>query len=591
MSHRIGRVMPQTPAVVVGPGHGTQVSPGQWRVTFSPPSASTGTKFLMLHFTSAALGAGDRIEVPLGYDTDRFDSTDGLNFWSRPLKGNTVDIDFFDGGSGTGQASLTEFGRGEGIQLGGADAVSGGNANGDVFMIATPFTEPTFFNSAGICASGENPSWENVEKLGAGVMRDTARSVGMLIDAHGGDISTCSATLIAPDLILTAGHCADSLLAIESGSITFDFQTDEFGNRPAGYNPKFHKFKRLVKSGFTVSGTAPGVSTGSNLDYAVIQIETPLGGLGVPPRPIRATVPALGEEFFVVHHPRGTAKKVSRKPADPKCQLLLVNGDVFTYGCDSDNGSSGSSVFDTSGRIVAVNDWAFGACDNRGQSAAAVVVDFAKPAPAAQDVNVVLVLDRSGSMSELGFKGDKTKIQEAKEAAALFVDLLRTDHTHQVGLVTFSSTSSLNFASAPISPGNKDTLIGPAPARNAGIVGGIAPGGSTTIGGGLSQAQGALPGSSPNLPAILLMTDGLENTPPLISSVEGSLGSTRLCIVGFGSEGSVDGPRLTSLARNHGGIYTRAGEGLQLKKFFVLSFGNIFQTGISLDPFFVFPAG
>jgi len=591
MSHRIGKVMPQSPAVVVGPGHGTQVSPGRWRVTFSPPPASTGTKFLMLHFTSAALGAGDRIEVPLGYDTDRFDSTDGLNFWSRPLKGNTVDIDFFDGGSGTGQASITEFGRGEGIQLGGADAVSGGNANGDVFMIDTPYAEPTFFNSAGVCASGEKPSWENVEKLGAGVMRDTARSVGMLIDAHAGDISTCSATLIAPDLILTAGHCADSLLAIESGSITFDFQTDDLGNRPAGYNPKFHKFKRLVKSGFTVSGTAPGVSTGSNLDYAVIQIETPPGGLGVPPRPIRATVPALGEEFFVIHHPRGTAKKVSRKPADPKCQLLLVNGDVFTYGCDSDNGSSGSSVFDTSGRIVAVNDWAFGACDNRGQSAAAVLVDFAKPAPAVQDVNVVLVLDRSGSMSELGFKGDKTKIQEAKEAAALFIDLLRTDHTHQVGLVTFSSTSSLNFASAPISPGNKDTLIGPAPARNAGIVGGIAPGGSTTIGGGLSQAQGALPGASPNLPAILLMTDGLENTPPMISSVEGSLGSTRLCIVGFGSEGSVDGPRLTSLARNHGGIYTRAGEGLQLKKFFVLSFGNIFQTGISLDPFFVFPAG
>ena len=378
MSHRIGRVMPQTPAVVVGPGHGTQVSPGRWRVTFSPPPASTGTKFLMLHFTSAALGAGDRIEVPLGYDTDRFDSTDGLNFWSRPLKGNTVDID------GTGHASLTEFGRGEGIQLGGADAASGGNANGDVFMIDTPFAEPTFFNSAGVCPSGASPSWENVEKLGAGIMRDTARSCGMLIDAHGGDISTCSATLIAPDLILTAGHCADSLLAIESGSITFDFQTDEFGNRPAGYNPKFHKFKRLVKSGFTVSGTAPGVSSGSGLDYAVIQIKTPAGGLGIPPRSLRATVPALGEELFVIHHPRGTAKKVSRKPTDPTCQVLSSTSTTLTYACDSDNGSSGSSVFDLSGRITAVNDWAPGACGNLGQSAAVVLPDFTNPTPAPQ---------------------------------------------------------------------------------------------------------------------------------------------------------------------------------------------------------------
>jgi hypothetical protein len=88
-----------------------------------------------------------------------------------------------------------------------------------------------------------------------------------------------------------------------------------------------------------------------------------------------------------------------------------------------------------------------------------------------------------GSMSELGFRGDKTKVQEAREAASLFIDLLRTDRTHQAGLATFSSTSSLDFALAPISPANKDTLIGPAPARNAGVIGSITPGGSTTIGG------------------------------------------------------------------------------------------------------------
>jgi len=560
-------------------------------VTFSPPPATTGTKFLMLHFTGAVFGGGDHIEVALAYDTDRFDAADGISFWSRPIRGNSVDIFFVDGGSGTGHASLSEFGRGEGLQLGGANASAGGNANGDLFMIDSPYAEPTFFNSAGVCPSGASPSWENVDVLPAGVMRDTARSVGMLIAAHAGDVSTCSATMIGPDLILTAGHCADSLLAIESGSFTLDFQTDAAGNRPPGYNPKFHKMTRLVKTGFSVPGVGAGVSTGSALDYAVIQIKTPAAGLGVTPRTIRATLPSIGEELFVVHHPRGTVKKISRKPADPTCQVLGASSNVLTYACDSDNGSSGSSVFDTAGRIVAVNDWAPGACGNQGQAAAAVLVDFTNPAPAFQDVNVMLVFDRSGSMSALGFRGDKTKVQEAREAAALFIDLLRTDRTHQAGLATFSTSSSLNFPLAPISPGNKDTLIGPAPARNAGVVAGITPGGSTTIGGGLQQGQSALPGVSPNLPAILLLTDGLENTPPMIADVEGTLGSTRLCIIGFGSEGSVDGPRLTTLARTHGGIYTRAGEGLQLKKFFVLCFGNIFQTGISMDPFFVFPAG
>jgi hypothetical protein len=41
-------------------------------------------------------------------------------------------------------------------------------------------------------------------------------------------------------------------------------------------------------------------------------------------------------------------------------------------------------------------------------------------------VDGVLVLDRSGSMGEPGFTGAKTKIQEAREAAALVIDLLRT---------------------------------------------------------------------------------------------------------------------------------------------------------------------
>ena len=134
-------------------------------------------------------------------------------------------------------------------------------------------------------------------------------------------------------------------------------------------------------------------------------------------------------------------------------------------------------------------------------------------------------------------------------------------------------------------------LIGPPPARNAGILATIAPGGNTTIGGGLQAGQNQLPPPSPaaNTPTILLLTDGLENTPPMIADVEASLASRRLCIIGFGTEGSVDGPRLTTLARNHGGIYTRSGEGLELKKFFVLSFGNIFNTGIAVDPFFVLP--
>ncbi len=599
MSHRLGSVVSMSPSLVIGPDSGSPATTGRtWQVNFSLPPHPDGTKFLMLHFTGATLTGDDVLEVDLGYDVDRFNAAAGTEFWTRPIAGNSVVIRYIDDGVGVAEGSVTldKYGRGEGIRNGG-NTTGGGNANGDVFLLESPFVNPTFFNSSGVCPSGASPSWENVAGLPPGIMQNTARGVGMIIMEHEGSLSSCSAALIDADLILTAGHCISTDAEAASGAFTLDFQTNSDNTRPASYNPKFYKLKRVVKSGFVraVGDSRP------RLDYSIIQIAAPPGGIGVPPLLIRADAPALGEELFIVHHPRGATKKISRQPVDPNCRVLstpasscptgVPPGTELYYAGDSDNGSSGSPVFDAMGRIVAVNDWACGPCDNRGQRATSILQDFLAEPPPPRDVDVVLVFDRSGSMSLPGL-GGLTKIQEARQAAALFIDLLRTTATHRAGLVSFSTTPLPDFALAPVTAANKNTLIGPPPGRNTGLVGGLSPGGLTTIGGGLrtAQMQFPTPGPATNTPAILLMTDGLQNTPPMIAEVEAELGAAKLCIIGFGTEASLDGPLLTRLARDHSGIYTRAGEGLELKKFFVLCFGNIFETGISLDPFFVLPA-
>ena len=591
MTHRLGSILSPAAPFLIGPTSGlAPTGPNTWERVFTPPAAAGGTKFLVLRLTASNLTGADRIEVDLGYDTDVFTSASGPSFWTRPIAGNSVTIRYIESGVGPGVSavSVVEYGRGEGLRNGG-DSGIGGNTSADLFLLdGGAYPEPSFFNAAGVCPSGSQPSWENVAALPAGVMRDTARSVGMFVMAHGSDLSSCSAALIGPDLILTAAHCISSDAEAMSASFTLDYQTNADGTRPASYAPRFHKVTNLVKTGFN----RPQGDTRPPLDYSVLQIRPATGGVGAPPLTMRPSAPAINEELFVIHHPRGVPKKVSRKPTDPSCHVIGASGTVLTYACDSDNGSSGSPVLDLMGRIVAVNDWAPGACGNQGQLTSVIIQDFLDPTPPVKDVDVVLVLDRSGSMSLPGQSGD-TKMTEAKRAAALFLDLIRTDRTHRAAVVSFSDTVATDSGLVPINAPSLNTLIGPPPGRSGGVIGALAPGGWTSIGGGLlrGQQQFPAPSAAANTRTILLMTDGLQNTPPMIASVEANLGDTQVAIIGFGGAGDLDGQLLSRLAQDHGSVYTRAGEGLSLKKFFVLAFGNIFQTGISLDPFYTMPAG
>jgi hypothetical protein len=205
----------------------------------------------------------------------------------------------------------------------------------------------------------------------------------------------------------------------------------------------------------------------------------------------------------------------------------------------------------------------------------------------------MLVIDRSGSMG-LDAGTGRTRIQEARDAASLFVQLIRTGAGDRIGLVSFSTTASISVQSITlnaVNAGTKNTLIGPAP-FSSGIVGGLVPDQFTSIGKGLEVAQSQFPAPAPgvNTRTILLLTDGLENTPPMIADVDPSLSGDDLSVIGLGAESSLNGALLNSLAERHNGLYTRAGDGLALRKFFALAYGNIFESGTITDPEFFLPA-
>ena len=446
MSHRIGSLVAQSPAFALGPDSGLPAtSAGVWERTFSPPAHPEGTKFLMLHFTGASLGAGDRLEVVRSADADAFHAkdvftaADGTSFWSRPVAGNSVVVRFIDGGDGAGQALITEYGQGEGIRNGG-NSLGGGNANGDVFMLDASWADPTFFSPGGVCQA-DRARARRTSPTAAGVMREAAHSAGMFIVAKGDQLSTCSATLIAPDLILTASHCVVADEQARTGSFTLDFLTDASGNRPDGYNPRFYKLTRVVESGFRREPATHGRDATTQWCRSRFLL------LGSECRRWQCATPSLdGEEVFVIHHPRGTVKKVSRRLADATALVGGIEtndyGRVILHNCDIDNGSSGSSLLDAAGKIIAVNNWAPGPCNGESLSIIDIEQDFLTEPPPAQDVDVMIVFDRSGSMSLPSHTAGMTKIEHARRAAALFVDLIRKDATHRAGVVTFSTTAA-----------------------------------------------------------------------------------------------------------------------------------------------------
>lgn len=155
--------------------------------------------------------------------------------------------------------------------------------------------------------------------------------------------------------------------------------------------------------------------------------------------------------------------------------------------------------------------------------------------PRSPPQTVMMVLDRSGSMTELDESGN-TKMQELRESAKLFVELLREDASHAIGSVSFSSSASLDYELDLVSPSVKDDLIGPGE-----VIDNLTPSGATSIGDGLSTAQDQFDGASPNKPSILLMTDGLQNAPPTIENVMSELEGTSVCSVGFGTDANLNG--------------------------------------------------
>jgi hypothetical protein len=210
-------------------------------------------------------------------------------------------------------------------------------------------------------------------------------------------------------------------------------------------------------------------------------------------------------------------------------------------------------------------------------------------------VAVQMALDQSGSMAWAAGTSGATRLQVLKDAAGLFATLIQKNNG--VGIIRFDDDAyppnDPTYGGMAITKVASDGFGDPTRLAAAGVIAAHGAHGNTSIGDGLEMARNqlnGLPAGAYDQKAIILLTDGLENTPKSIADVAGLIDS-RTFAVGLGNEAQVNTAALTALAGSTGGYLLLSGllansldDQFRMRKFFLQILAGVTNTSIVRDP-------
>lgn len=164
----------------------------------------------------------------------------------------------------------------------------------------------------------------------------------------------CSAALVAPDLVLTAGHCVRTADDCAAAAFVFGYAVRSAGAAPGPLKPEdVYRCKppdgliKSVREGcqewlFRQDGT---IQEFWGADWALIRLDRPVSGRKA--LRLAASAPAAGTPVLAIGYPSGLPVKVSPGSVieDPARPYFLADLDI----CKN---SSGSPVFDAATREV-----------------------------------------------------------------------------------------------------------------------------------------------------------------------------------------------------------------------------------------------
>jgi len=207
--------------------------------------------------------------------------------------------------------------------------------------------------------------------------------------------------------------------------------------------------------------------------------------------------------------------------------------------------------------------------------------------------STVLVLDRSGSMNDDAGTAGVRKVDLLRSAATTYVDAMREGDL--IGVVRYNSNAPAPFVGLQDVGPDDISIAGRAAAKSFIQGSELNPSGGTSIGDGIFEASALLSPATTDVKAMVVMTDGNENSSRFIADVEPQL-TAQTYAVGLGTPANTSAVALDRIVRNTGGYQLITGapdldNQLRLHKYFLQILGGVSNSEIVTDPDYIIAKG